>query len=223
MLSDEMDSAWSARQSRLLHMAADPAHEYTRVLDFWFGTLNASGRADDEHSERWWKKDSVFDQRIREEFGLLHASVSAGDRAAWLETPRGRLATIIVLDQFSRNMFRGTARAFAFDGQALTLARDGITVGADRELLFDERFFFYMPYMHGEELAVQERSVELFRALRDSAEPAHLDRANTFVDYAERHHDIIRRFGRFPHRNALLDRTLTAEEITFLKQPGSSF
>lgn len=223
MTTDEMDSAWRARQSRLLHMAADPAHEYSRVLDFWLGALDAWGRADNEHAERWWKKDPVFDQRIREEFGLLHGSVSAGERSAWLAAPRGRLATIIVLDQFSRNMFRGTARAFAFDRQALALATDGIALGEERELRFDERYFFYMPYMHSEELAVQERSVELFRALRDSAEPDDRERADSIVDFAERHHDIIRRFGRFPHRNALLDRTLTAEEITFLKQPGSSF
>lgn len=185
--------------------------------------MDALGRADEEHSSRWWKKDPVFDQRIREEFGLLHAEASRGEHDDWFETPRGRLAAIILFDQFSRNMFRGTARAFAFDDKALQLSSEGIARGMDSELRFAERQFFYMPYMHSEDLRVQEQSVELFRKFRDSYEGPLREEANVIVDFAERHHDIIKRFGRFPHRNATLDRTLTAEEIEFLKQPGSSF
>jgi uncharacterized protein (DUF924 family) len=203
-------------------MAADSEPE--RVLSFWFGTLDDLGRADDEHSRRWWKKDPVFDQLIRQDFGVLHAEVSRGEHADWLESARGTLASIIVLDQFSRNIFRGTARAFSSDARALEWAAQGIDKQFDQSLRYDERLFLYMPFQHSEDLAMQERSVQLFRSFRDSLEPGTLrDRASEAVDFAERHHDIVRRFGRFPHRNAMLDRTLTAEEIEFLKQPGSSF
>jgi uncharacterized protein (DUF924 family) len=202
-------------------MGADSEPE--RVLSFWFGTLDDLGRADDEHSRRWWKKDPVFDQLIRQDFGVLHAEISRGEHADFLDSARGTLAAIIVLDQFSRNVFRGTARAFAFDTRALEFAMKGVEKQFDTTLRYDERIFFYMPYMHSEDLATQERSLELFRSFRDSLEGELRDRASESVEFAERHHDIVRRFGRFPHRNAMLDRTLTAEEIEFLKQPGSSF
>lgn len=201
----------------------DSVSEQERVLNFWFGTLDEAGCADEEHSRRWWKKDPNFDQAVREQFGSLQQAVASGAPVISTESPRGRLACIIVLDQFSRNLFRGTSRAFAGDGRALELATDAVARGLDRTLAHDERVFTYMPYMHSEDLRVQERSVELFRALRDSLSGAMRDRANEQVDFAERHRDIVRRFGRFPHRNASLDRTSTAEEIQFLREPNSSF
>jgi uncharacterized protein (DUF924 family) len=193
------------------------------VLEFWFGTLDASGFADAAHAQRWWQKDAAFDALISERFGALHEAIARGAHEDWLATPRGRLAYVIVLDQFSRNMFRGSARAFAHDAQALEAAREGVERGDDRSLAYDERGFLYMPLMHSERLEDQERCLALFAALRDASTGSARDRANNSVDFAERHRDIVQRFGRFPHRNQVLGRTSTTEEIEFLREPRSSF
>jgi uncharacterized protein (DUF924 family) len=171
------------------------------VLGFWFAA-----------PARWWKKDPVFDTEIRDRFLALHEAVDRGEHEAWLETPRGALAYVIVLDQFSRNMFRGSARSFASDTRARAASRRAVDRGDDRALSDDERPFLYMPFMHSEDLADQDRCSALFAALRP-------DQAR----FAEMHRDIIRRFGRFPHRNGLLGRQSTSEEEEFLKQPGSAF
>jgi uncharacterized protein (DUF924 family) len=202
---------------------ADAASEYEKILHFWFGTLNAQGRADEARAKKWFEKDELFDQSIREQFGGVHAAVVAGEREDWLEVPQGRLAYVIVLDQFSRNMFRGTARMFAHDAQALEAARGAVERGWDKRAAFDERGFFYMPFMHSEALADQERCVALFSAFRDELEGAARDRIGLALDFAERHRAIVARFGRFPHRNAWLGRASTPEESAFLEQPGSSF
>lgn len=188
------------------------------VLDFWFGPLDAAGEATAEKRARWWKKSDAFDEEIRRRFGAIHASVHAGEREAWCETARGRLAYVIVLDQFSRNMFRGTPASFASDARALAAAKEGVLRGHDRELAGAERPFLYMPYMHAEDLAAQDECVALFRAI---AEDAGGDESN--LKFAIAHRDIVARFGRFPHRNAILGRASTAEEAEFLTQPGSSF
>jgi uncharacterized protein (DUF924 family) len=193
------------------------------VLRFWLGELDAQGRATRAQSSLWWRKDAAFDARVSERFFSLHEALMRGEHRDWLQTPRGSLATIVVLDQFSRNIFRDSPRMFASDPLALRIALTGIERGQDRELALDERFFFYMPLMHCEVLVVQERCVSLFGALaRDAPEPLQPQLKESVV-YAERHRDIVRRFGRFPHRNLLLGRTSTAEEIEFLTQPGSSF
>ncbi len=171
------------------------------VLAFWFAD-----------PARWWRKDPAFDQEVRERFLALHEAIERGEREAWLETPRGTLAYVIVMDQFSRNVFRDSARAFASDERARAAARRGVDRGDDRTLSADERSFLYMPFMHSENIVDQDRCVALFA----SAPPNQLR-------YAERHRDIIRRFGRFPHRNAVLGRESTPEEEAFLKEPGSSF
>ena len=171
------------------------------VLAFWFAD-----------SGRWWKKDVAFDAEVRERFLALHEAIDRGEREDWLESPRGALAYVIVLDQFSRNMFRGTARSFASDARARAAALRAVEGGDDRTLSGDERMFVYMPFMHSEDLADQDRSCALFAACR----PDHLR-------YAELHRDVIRRFGRFPHRNVILGRASTPEERKFLEQPGSSF
>ncbi len=172
------------------------------VLSFWFAD-----------PARWWRKDPAFDDEIRSRFAGLHAAVVRGEHEAWRDTPRGALAYVIVLDQFSRNMFRDSARMFAGDAQALSAARATVDRGDDHALTSDERLFLYMPFMHSEELADQDRCMTLLEALGRSFE----------LDYARRHRDIVARFGRFPHRNQLLGRTPTPEELEFLKQPGSSF
>lgn len=194
-----------------------------RVLDFWLGVLDASGCAAPDVAKRWWTKNAAFDHEIRERFGPEHAAIVAGEREAWLATPRGRLAYVIVLDQFSRNMFRDTAGAFAHDAQALRAALDGIERGDDAALAFDERSFLYMPLMHSEDPRQQDRSVELFTRWRDSLSGDRRARLDASLEYARRHRDIVARFGRFPHRNRALGRTSTPEETEFLKQPGSGF
>ncbi|HEU5057200.1 MAG TPA: DUF924 family protein [Kofleriaceae bacterium] len=193
------------------------------ILDFWFGPLDAEGCADTGHSARWWRKDAALDEEIRRRFGEVHRAVRARELDSWLTEPRGRLAQVIVLDQFSRNMFRGTPAAFASDPRALQIALDAIERGDHRALPLDQRTFLFMPLMHSEDLAQQDRMLGLFSELRDQAPPAVRERFAGFVKFAEMHRDIVRRFGRFPHRNAILDRPSTPEEIAFLEQPDSSF
>ena len=200
-----------------------PDDGHDEVLTFWFGELDADGLATPSVAKRWFTKDPEFDATIRERFGGLHRALRAGERREWLDSARGRLAAIIVLDQFSRNMFRDTPNMFASDERALALAVEGIEAGMDRELPVAQRVFYYMPLMHSEERAVQDRCVALFEALRDElAGNAQAQIANN-VKFAKMHRDIVARFGRFPHRNATLGRESTAEELAFLEQPGSSF
>lgn len=196
---------------------------FEAVLRLWFGQLDALGRADDEHAKAWWKKDDELDARIREQFEGEHRAVRAGERDEWLVEPRGRLAAIIVLDQFSRNMFRGTAEMYASDAQALRLSREGIERGHDRQLVHHERAFSYMPFMHSEQLDDQDRCIALFSAMRaESPEELHADLDRNLAS-ARQHRDIVARFGCFPHRNALLGRASTPQQVAFLSQPGSSF
>jgi uncharacterized protein (DUF924 family) len=189
------------------------------VLSFWFGPLDQWGQADQAHVTRWWRKDPAFDAEVRARFGALHQAVLRGEHEDWLATPRGRLAYLLVLDQFSRNMFRDSPRAFAADERALEVALDGIAAGMDRAVGPQERGFFYMPLMHSERLDAQDRCVELMKDW--TREPA--SGGDGSLRFAEQHREIIRRFGRFPHRNLVLRRTSTDEEIEFLQKPGSSF
>ena len=174
------------------------------VLKFWF---------DDLSPDDWFKSDEAVDGHIRERFQELHETLREQVPETWRNSARGCLAAVIVLDQFSRNMYRGASRAFASDGAALSLAKEALARGFDRELSMDERKFLYMPFEHSENPAEQERSIELFSTLESELD----------LDYARRHKEIIDRFGRFPHRNAVLGRISTPEEIEFIKEPGSSF
>ena len=193
------------------------------ILEFWFGDVDELGRSDALHSRRWFMKDDAFDRDIAERFAGTFADVRAGKREQWLDDPRGRLAYVIVLDQFARNMFRGTARMFEGDKQAQAAAVEGVARGDDALLGVNERSFLYMPFMHSEDLDMQDRAVALFTALAASA-PAELRGGlAAAVQYAEKHRDIVARYGRFPHRNAALARDSTPAEIEFLKQPGSGF
>ena len=174
------------------------------VLRFWFSELEES---------QWFKVDPALDQTIRDRFLTLHDAIASRPPAEASEIPSMALATVIVLDQFPRNMFRGTPRAFATDAQALAIATDAVDLGMDVLLTPQERWFLYLPFEHAENAEAQAQAVALIGKL---GEP-------TALDYAERHKVIIDRFGRFPHRNAILGRTSTAEELEFLAQPNSSF
>lgn len=186
------------------------------VLDFWFAPPG-----DPEHNRTravWFKKDDAFDAEVRTRFGAAIELALAGALAGWRATADGAVAEIVVLDQFTRNAFRNTARAFVGDASALTAARALVASGADRALPGVRRQFVYLPFEHGEDLATQEESLRLFRKLAQD-DPALAD----LVAWAERHHAVVARFGRFPHRNGLLGRTSTPEEEAFLREPGSSF
>ena len=193
------------------------------ILDFWFGDLDELGCSSPEHRKRWWTKSDAFDEVIRSQFLSDYEAIVAGDREAWRSTARGALAFIIVLDQFSRNMFRGTPKMFAADELARDVCCEGIDAGFDTELSFDERVFFYLPLEHSEEITDHRQCIDLFNALLDySPEPLEAD-ARNYLDFAQRHKAIIDRFGRYPHRNETLGRPSTPEEAEFLEEPGSSF
>ncbi len=192
-------------------MQSSPAE----VLDFWFGREGEPGYG--EFREAWFRKDEAFDREVSDRFGGLYGQAAAGELDGWQEEVQGCLALVIVLDQFPRNMFRGDARTHATDDKALETAKNAIERALDRELPAFQRMFLYMPFMHAESVEDQRRSVELFEGL--AAEPG----GPNVVEYAVGHREIVERFGRFPHRNAILGRETTPEEAEFLIQPGSSF
>lgn len=193
------------------------------ILQFWFGELDALGRASAEQRKRWWTKSEDFDQEIRTRFSGDYDAVIAGERESWRRSARGALAYIIVIDQLSRNMFRGTAKMFAADPLAREACVEGLSRQFDRELAFDERVFFYLPLEHSESLDDQDWCLRLFEAMVDQAPAPLKEDAEYYLDFAARHRSIIERFGRFPHRNAILGRASTPEESRFLEEPGSSF
>lgn len=193
------------------------------VLDFWLGDLDEHGLAASDKSKAWWKKSADFDREIRERFGADSAALLAGENRDWLETSRGALAAVIVLDQFSRNMYRDQAAMYAGDSLAVAFATAAIKKGFDRTLPTDARVFFYMPFMHAEDVELQDRCVSLFASMLDEVDEAAKGRVESNVKFAKQHRDIVAKWGRFPHRNEILGRDSTAEEIEFLQKPGSSF
>jgi uncharacterized protein (DUF924 family) len=192
-----------------------------QVLSFWFGELDEQGLAAPEFVRRWWVKDTAFDEEIRGRFGACHSAELA--RQAPASGARGRLASVIVLDQFSRNLFRNTGRMFAADAMALDVAAAALAAGDEAELRPHERTFLYMPFMHSEHIDSQDRCVSLFDGLLTSCSEVVRAKLESNLHYAKKHRDIILKFGRYPHRNALLGRESTAEELAFLETPGSSF
>lgn len=174
------------------------------ILRFWFREIAPA---------QWWTPDADFDRLLGQRFGEVHARATRCEWYAWRHTADGRLAEILVLDQFSRNIHRGTPLAFANDSLALALAQEAVAAGTDRELPTTQRAFLYMPYMHSESRAIHAVADELFRAHTHPES----------YDFERRHRAIIDRFGRYPHRNAILGRESTDEERAFLLEPGSSF
>jgi uncharacterized protein (DUF924 family) len=192
-----------------------PAALAREVLDFWFG---APGSV--EHGQArtvWFRKDAAFDELIRQRFGEAVSIAVAGGFGDWCASAPGALARILLPAQYPRNIYRATARAFAGDARALATAEDAVNRGFDRELGVHERWFLYMPFEHAEDVRAQDRSLELFAALaKDMGDDDPLV-------WARKHADVIFRFGRYPHRNAILGRESTPEEEAFLREPGSSF
>ena len=181
------------------------------ILAFWFGPA--------PHAERgeWFRKDPVFDAEIRARFGDRIETALAGGFVDWEATPRGALARVLLLDQFTRNVFRESPRAFAGDAEALATSQRALAAGFDRNLDRYERWFLYMPFVHAEDRTTQQRAVELFAEL--AAETG----LTGPLEWAKRHADVVASFGRFPHRNAILARASTAEETAFLARSGSRF
>jgi len=201
----------SDRQLTIRDMSDQPTP--SDVLLFWFGGPGEHGK----RRKSWFEKDAAFDRQIRERFLPLYEAAAAGKLAHWKARPADCLALIILLDQFPRNMFRGAARTFAADPLALEAARHAVAHGYDRAMLPVERLFAYLPFEHSEVAADQLKACELSKPLDAFEETADAYR------YAVAHREIIQRFGRFPHRNAVLGRPSTPQEIEFLTQPGSSF
>jgi uncharacterized protein (DUF924 family) len=186
------------------HHFAAKAYQAQEILRFWFEELSDKQR---------FAKDAALDAAMRERFGGVWQAAALGELFAWRASAHGRLAEIIVLDQFSRNMFRDTPAAFAQDAQALTLAQELVAQGLDAQLAPQQRAFAYMPYMHSESLRIHDQALRLF------AQPG----LENNLNFEERHRTIIARFGRYPHRNAILGRSSTPQELAFLAEPGSSF
>lgn len=184
------------------------------VLDFWFSP---------QAQPLWFEKVPAFDDQIRARFAAAVHEAQQGGFETWRQSPEGSLALLILLDQFARNIHRGSAKAFLGDARARSVAATAIERGFDRRLPFLHRRFFYLPFEHGEAMADQDRAIALFSQWLDEASPADRDEALEQLDYAHRHRDVIARFGRFPHRNEALGRDTTEAEADFLRRPNSSF
>jgi uncharacterized protein (DUF924 family) len=193
------------------------------ILQFWFGESLRTGVVPAERLQFWFGGQEQTDQQIRDLFQEDLRRAMGGEYDHWRQSPRGRLALIILLDQFPRNIHRHLPEAYASDEKALGLCLEGMERGHDRRLHAIERAFFYLPLEHSEEPAMQERSVQVFADLLAAAPEQLKELCRGFHDYAVRHRDIIARFGRFPHRNSTLGRPSSTEEVAFLKEPGSSF
>lgn len=175
-----------------------------QIIDFWFTELKPKS---------WWSKDPNLDQEIKRRFGETHRAATQCELFSWRTSAYGRLAEIIILDQFSRNIFRGQKQAWAYDSLALAFAQEAISIGADQELPPQQRTFMYMPFMHSESPAIHTRAVELFSN----------NHGENNIEHEHQHKVIIDRFSRYPHRNEILGRESTEEELEFLKQPGSRY
>ncbi len=197
--------------------------DHDTIIEFWLGDAAAPAGELKSRARRWFGADTELDREIKARFGHLLARRTDDEIAGWAASPRGRLALIILLDQFSRNIHRGTEKAFALDQEALELSRSGIDAGMDQALEALERMFFYMPFQHAEDGETQQRSVALFESLAASS-PAH--QRSFFelsLEHAREHRDLIARFGRFPHRNRVVGRESTPEEGAYLQGGGKTF
>lgn len=190
------------------------------IHEFWFGALDERGRVAPERGERWFAPDPEFDREVRIHFESDLRTAAAGRRVRWEDEPRGVLALVLLFDQFPRNIYRGTPRAFVFDAHAYRCMEQAIGWSLDRRLWPLERAFLYMPLLHSEDMTAQDQAVERFTALADAAEGGEQDLLAEFARHAREHREIIRTFARFPHRNDILERESTAAERAFLAKGG---
>jgi uncharacterized protein (DUF924 family) len=213
LLSESMDAT----------ITDDDHIRISRILSFWFKEHELTAPQIDGRMEIWFGEDPVFDHEIQKEFANDVEDAADGALDHWAHEPQGRLAVILLLDQFRRNIFRGTADAFAKDPVALKLCVEGAMQKKDKGLTPIQRVFFYMPLQHAESRKVQAKSVEIFSKLADAVSPTYRETFETVAQFAELHRDIIERFGRFPHRNKLLNRRNTLEEEEFLAGDSPTF
>ncbi len=196
--------------------------ECADVLNLWFGAME-QGVSSSEYRNRWYSGGAAFDELLREQFLTKVESALAGELVEWEQSAEGALALIILIDQLPRNLFRGDKRAFSGDSRAIQLAKQLCESGDDRQLQYDQRVFVYMPYMHSESLEDQQKCIELFKQLKQDAPTTQQDFYQSSVDYAVKHMEIVKRFGRFPHRNHVLERKTTPEEQQWLDSGGERF
>lgn len=194
-----------------------------KILAFWFKEHALSAPQIDRRMDIWFGGDEKFDKEIEKEFAGDVARASSGELDHWAQDPHGRLALILLIDQFRRNIYRGSAEAFDKDPAALKLCLEGAMQEADRDLPAIERVFFYMPLQHAESLKVQQKAVDLFNKLAEAVSPTYRETFSTIAQFAELHRDIIEQFGRFPHRNKLLERENTPEEEEYLSGDSPDF
>ena len=204
-------------------MSELPLHLADEILRFWFGDALQNDAASAEQSKRWFAYDADFDAQILRRFGHLPEQAAAGNLDSWMNAAATAAARLIVLDQFPRNLYRQDSRAFAFDKLASAGTEAAIERGFDTAVHPLQAVFMYLPFEHAEDIEKQERSVALFEALEKRAPAGAESRFARFTDFARRHRDVIARFGRFPHRNALLGRASTAEELQYLDEGGERF
>lgn len=192
-----------------------------KILDFWFGSLQ-DGFTKESKGTLWYMGGKETDEQIKIKFGTLVEKAANKELDGWKQTPEGRLALVILLDQFTRNIYRKTRQAFAHDTYAQKLCKEGIRKGDDRKLAPIHRLFLYHPLEHSENLEDQELGVQKMQEVQDEMPDKFKKRVQGFVDYTKQHRDIIKRFGRFPHRNQVMGRTSTKEELEYLKE-GARF
>jgi uncharacterized protein (DUF924 family) len=193
------------------------------ILDFWFGPSGTATEIVGRQRKLWFGKSPANDLAVTEQFTSTLLAATAGQLDHWASTPRGRLALVIVLDQFPHHVYRDQPLAFATDPQALALSLDALAATEDRQLTPIERVFLYLPLEHAESNALQDQSVSLYEKLAHDVPAGERALFDDFLDYARKHRDVVARFGRFPHRNAILGRPSSADELEFLTQPGSRF
>lgn len=200
-------------------MQQTPQH----ILNYWFGDGATASEVSDRKRDIWWKKDPTADAEITNLFQDTTERVFKGDLADWCDTPEGLLASIICLDQFTRNMYRDNLRAFSHDDFALAFTKTMLKKNWDQNLPSIQRVFAYMPFEHSEDLHHQATSIKLFSDLLEISQPEERHIFQGFLEFAQRHYEVIQRFGRFPHRNVILARKSSAEELDYLNQPGAGF
>lgn len=206
-----------------IDMDAEARGHIEEILEYWFGVLDGPDDVDRSKNELWWKGGPETDAEVEARFGARVEDAVAGRLDGWCETARGALAVVILLDQLTRNVYRGTGQAYAGDGKALQICIDAIARAHDRELRLIERSFLYMPMMHAEDRDTAERSLATFESLAEEIAACSRDDHPNFLSSAKRHAEIVLRFGRYPHRNALLNRESTPEEREYLDAGGPTF